>query len=133
MNDINRMTRKQFEAVPRPSTSERHMEGITLIILPHRRLHDSGFRCMSFILRQKDDVLWQIGGCSDVIHIDGIGGMGFNWLEKHGSCPRLVPPSGWSIDCLPTSGLLQLWPSSRKVIVEVAAYSSFEMYGGEKL
>ena len=90
-------------------------------------LHDSGYRCMDFVAINKDDEpICKLSGCSDVIHIEGIGGYGYKWLEKYDGVPKKIDPFGWNIDCLPKSGLLRLF--NRETIVCGAGLSSFEIY-----
>ena len=125
--NINKMTRKEFESLPLKDRWDEYIECNSLIILPTRRKHDSGFRCMDFIAVKDNTPICRLSGCSDVIHLDGIGGYGFNWAKKYSSVPSLIPPSGWSIDCLSTSGLLRIWPNSGKMITG-ASLSSFEIY-----
>jgi len=130
--DINNMTRKEFEALPHREWNE-HVEFQSLIILPGRAKdkHDSGYRCMDFVAVTKGGPQCLLSGCSDVVHIDGIGGYGNNWLLKYGTVPKNIPPSGWSIDCLPKSGLLRMWPNSNKMTCG-SALSSFEIYALSK-
>ena len=127
---IDKMTRKEFEALP-----DRKWDQViicnSIVILPTRHMHDSGYRCMDFVACVGNDPLCLLSGCSDVIHVDGIGGYGDNWLRRYGTVPSATPPSGWSIDCLPTSGLLRMWPSSGKILCD-SALSSFEMYALDK-
>ncbi len=89
-------------------------------------LHDSGFRLMNFVAVLKDKPFIKLSGCSDVIHINGIGGLGENWVQKYGSVPNLIEPISWSIDCLPKSGLLRIF-ADRKITVG-DALSSFEVF-----
>lgn len=122
-----KMTRKDFNALPRLSW-DATPECRALVILPSRRMHDSGYRMMGFaLINEKGEAFAQVGGGSDVIHIDGIGGRGpfENWPPK--GVPHRIPPSGWSIDCLPVSGLLRMWPSSMRLRTG-ASLSSFEIF-----
>jgi len=123
--DINKMSRKQFLELPHRKWDE-VIECDSLIILPMPTRHDSGYRNMYFVAVSGDKAVL-IGGGSDVIHIDGIGGYGINWVKKYGGVPKFIPPSGWSIDCLPVSGLLRMWPSSQRIHCGTAL-SSFEIY-----
>lgn len=66
----------------------------------------------------------KLSGCSDVIHIDGIGGYG-KWTADRG-VPTLVPPKGWSIDCLKKSKLIRLFSDGK--LRAGRALSSFELY-----
>ena len=122
------MTRKEFELLPHRKWDEEIICN-SLIILPGRAKdkHDSGYRSMDFVAVINSKPKCLLSGCSDVIHIDGIAGLGDNWVNKYGGVPKLIPPSGWSIDCLPKSGLLRMWPSSGKIKC-APALSSFEIY-----
>ena len=93
-------------------------------------LHDSGFRLLDFVACDGEEPICLLSGCSDVVHVDGIGGYGKDWLHKYNGVPAMIPPSGWSIDCLPKSGLLRMWPNTRKMTCG-AALSSFEIFAVE--
>ena len=96
MIDIMQMTKEDFQKVPSvelPQTFD------SFVIVPTGELHDSGWSCMKFVLLDKlRNVIGSIGGYSDVIHIDGIGGYGRRWSDR---VPMAVPPKSWTIDCLP--------------------------------
>lgn len=124
------MTRKEIEDVPNREWQEDIGEFDTLVILPTRQTHDSGYRCMDFVAVKKGVPIKRLGGGSDVIHLDGIGGYGENWLQKYGTCPSRTEPSGWNIDCLKVSGLLQLF--THGVLTCGDALSSFEIYTKRK-
>lgn len=124
--NITEMTKKDFESL-RHRNRDENVICDSIIILPSRRLHDSGYRCMDFVAVKDIEPICLLSGCSDVIHIEGVGGYGDNWLNKYNNVPSLVPPSSWSIDCLPKSGLLRIWPSSRKIRCG-SALSSFEIF-----
>jgi len=128
--NIDKMTRKQFEKLPHREWSE-EVVCDSIIILPLKEMHDSGYRCMDFVAVKENKAICLLSGGSDVIHIDGIAGLGKDWLKKYGSVPRLIPPSEWSIDCLPKSGLLRLWPGHRKMSCG-PALSSFEVFAEPK-
>ena len=127
--NINKMTRRDFLKIPYRKWDKDIGEFDSLVILPRgkKRLHDSGYRLLDFVAVRKGKPICRLSGCSDVIHIDGIGGYGFDWVEKYGTVPTFIPPSGWSIDCLPVSGLLRIWPNSHRMTCG-AALSSFEIY-----
>ena len=126
---ITKMTRKEFESLPHRSWNEDIGKFNCLVILPGKSkdLHDSGYRCMDFVAVKDDKAICRLSGCSDVVHIEGIGGYGKDWLKKYNKVPFLVPPTGWNIDCLPKSGLLRLFPGSRCMTCG-EALSSFEIY-----
>lgn len=119
---VNEMSRKEIEDVPTRDCNEDIGEFDSVVILPTRRKHDSGYRCMDFVAVRKGVPIKRLSGCSDVIHLNGIGGYG-KWL---GSFPQLIEPIGWSIDCLYKSGLLQIF--THGVLTCGDALSSFEIY-----
>lgn len=128
---VMEMTRKEIEATPEVGGWQDDIGKFdTLVILPTKRLHDSGYRCMYFVACIKGVPKYKLAGGSDVLHLDGIGGYGKNWLEKYGTCPSLVEPTAWNIDCLPKSGLLQLF--THGVLTAGSALSSFEIYTERK-
>jgi hypothetical protein len=126
--NINDMKRKDFEALPHRNWQD-EMDCDSVVIIPGHitDMHDSGYRAMDFAAVVDGEAICLLSGCSDVVHIDGIGGFGYDWLHKYRTVPPLIPPSGWSIDCLPKSGFLRLFPSSGRVHVGVGL-SSFEIY-----
>ena len=127
---LSEMTRADFEAVPERAVDQwgEDVTGIdSIVILPTRRIHNSDFRCMYFVACKGNKPVVKLAGGSDVIHIGGIGGFGYKWLERFSGCPTGVPPISWSIDCLKTSGLLRLF-SHGALIADGAGCSSFELY-----
>jgi hypothetical protein len=128
MKSFTEMTRKEFEGLPHRKWDETIVCN-SLVILPGRAkdLHDSGYRCMDFVAIINREAKYLLSGCSDVIHVDGIGGYGDNWLKKYGTSPNKIPVSGWSIDCLRKSGLLNMWPNSGRIKCG-PAWSSFEIF-----
>lgn len=125
-------SRKDFESLPRPTsyTNVEIGEVDSLIIIPTRHTHDSGFRCMQFATIQNGVPTYLISGCSDVIHISGIGGYNHNRLQSLDEYAeriksRTTKVVDWRIDCLPTSGLLRLF-CSRKIYIG-ASISDFEI------
>ena len=126
--NVNEMSRKEFLNLPKFEWTEEIGEYASLVIIPGyaNEIHDSGYRCMAFVpVNEKNEPLGLIYSCSDVIHIDGIGGHG-DWNPTFG-IPKTIKPSGWSIDCLPKSGFLRLFCGSRKM-KNSPALSSFEIY-----
>jgi len=131
--DINKMTVKEFQALPVRGWNDNVGTFTSLVILPTKRKHDSGYRCMDFVAVKDGKPIARLSGCSDVIHIDGIGGYG-DWFERFGTTPDKVAPRSWSIDCLNRSGLLHLFCSYRtngkhegRKLKAGAALSSFEI------
>lgn len=124
VKDVTSMTRKEIESVPGREWMEDIGEFDSMVILPLRRLHDSGYRLLDFVAVREGKPVRRLSGCSDVIHINGIGGYGRYSIET--GIPSLIPPMGWSIDCLKTSGLLQIF--SDGVLTCDVALSSFSVY-----
>lgn len=132
--DVAKWTRKDFESLPRPKSSYNQEIGEvdSLVILPTRTKHDSGFRCMEFAVVQHGIPTYIVSGCSDAIHLGGIGGYNVGGVNcsKEELTKRLhrdaTPRVAWSIDCLPVSGLLRIF-CDRKIYIG-ASLSSFEIY-----
>lgn len=126
-------TRKEFEALPRADWHNREVGEVdSLIILPTRHKHDSGYRCMEFVTIQKGKPTYIVSGCSDVIHLAGIGGHNVG-LHNYGmglyslrAREKTTPRVCWSIDCLPVSGLLHLFCDKHLYIGQ--SLSSFEVF-----
>lgn len=79
-----------------------------VIIVPTDDIHDSGFRCMKFILVRQGAIVGAVSGWSDVLHLNGIGGYGkyeeFHMALASGMTKRI----GWKIDCLTKSNCIRL-------------------------
>ena len=127
--NITEMTREEFEDLPCRDSWQEDVECDSIVILPGRagNLHDSDYRNMDFVACRFNKPVCRLAGSSDAMHIDGIGGMGRNWLQKFGTCPTTIETAGWTIDCLPKSGLLRLFVMG-KVIIAGSALSSFEVF-----
>jgi len=154
--DINNWTRRDFEKLPCRKWDEDIGIFDDLVILPARitiisqgiyrlrcwlagllhldrppiytidGLHDSGYRCMDFIAVKDEKPICRLSRCSDVIHIEGIGGLGYDWLARYNEVRVLVPPREWNVDCLKRSGLLRLF--NHRGMRVGHALSSFEIY-----
>ena len=106
--NINDMTREDFEKVPQRQNFMAPVPKFRrLVIIPTNEVHDSGYLCMEFVaVDEHDEPIVRMSGCSDVLHLNGIGGYG-NW--RISSIPRKITPITWRIDCLPKSGYLRLF------------------------
>lgn len=127
VHDINDWDRSDFDALPCRKWDEEIGEFDSLVILPTDEIHDSGYRLMDFVAVRAGEPICRLSGCSDVLHINGIGGFGLNWLKRYNGVPSAIPPVDWSIDCLAKSGLLQLFIGRTKLVCG-SALSSFEIY-----
>jgi len=123
--DMNEMSRAEFLALPHREWNE-EIVCDAVVIIPTGRKHDSGYGAMDYAAVIEGEPKLLLAGGSDVVHIEGIGGYGDNWLEKYGGLPQSVPPTGWNIDCLRKSRLLRLFARGR--IKCGPALSSFEVY-----
>ena len=127
--DVNEMTREEFEELPERKWDEEIGSFDSLVIIPLEELHDSGYRCMSFVACNRSLAVCKMGGGSDVIHVDGIGGMGqWGLLKFHKSGKLPVLPDNWSIDCLKVSGYLRIFPGQPFGLKAGSDLSSFEIF-----
>lgn len=94
-----------------------------IVIVPTGVEHYSGYECMDFILCDGTEVVGKVGGGSDVMNINGIGGYG-DWRK---GLKKSVKPIDWSIDCLPKSHLVRLFSGYSLKLPEFIG-SSFEFY-----
>jgi hypothetical protein len=126
MIDFMKAKKTDFKKLPRIDelkVTEREFD--SLIIIPERYKHDSGYLCMSVVGCKGSKAVCIMGGGSDVIHFDGIGGYG-NWCKGVGSkIPDKIPPKAWSIDCIPC-GYLRIFAYGNISIG--SCFSSFEIY-----
>lgn len=104
--------------------------GITsIVIVPAIKrggVHESGYRVMDFAACHYGTAYVLLSGCSDVIHLGGIAGFNNqNWVND-----RKTKRGQWSIDCLPNSGLLQLFSGGELIVG--SALSSFEVWSTEE-
>lgn len=124
MNVMN-MTVEDFKKVPFRTKDTDLSEFYSLVILPTEEIHDSGYKCMDFVAIDKYGYpICRLSGCSDVLHLDGIGGFG----EYKGKLNKMVVPKGWSIDCLPC-GLIRVF--SKYMLKPVGMGSSYCLYSNE--
>lgn len=102
------------------------------IIIPTGELHDSGFMCMKFALTNIGKIVGCIGGGSDVVHINGIGGYGKYGKDYESAViSQKVPRVSWQIDCLP-NGLLRIF-SDHYLSIDDIICSSFSLYADEAI
>lgn len=96
-----------------------------LIIVPTDELHESGFRCMKFILEHDGEIVGAASGWSDVVHPNGIGNYG--WNVRRSLSRGAVPNMSLSIDCLAMSGCVRLMVRPSR-IRDDGIYSDFIFY-----
>lgn len=99
--NISEMSKKEFQELE----IEYDKQGFTsFIICPMKEIHDSGYRCMKFILLRGHEIVGTVSGWSDVIHFNGICAQGKNHVYEE--FPR---QPAYRIDCLKKSGLARVF------------------------
>ena len=94
-----------------------------IVIVPTDEIHDSGYRCMKFILTDHMEIVGAVSGWSDVIHLNGIGGYGKEIFRMDGLAKRI----DWRIDCLAKSGCIRLF-TKVQLVTEDFIGSDFIIY-----
>ena len=126
--DINLYTLSELREMEYMPIKEKTFSSV--IIVPMTEVHDSGYRCMKYILLRWDgdchEVVGVIGGGSDMIHINGIGGYGKDW--ERGIATGTVERVDWSMDCLCESKCVRLFASSRDLETRDWCGSDFEVF-----
>ncbi len=72
IDNIEEISREELNALPYSTNEIIGEEYDNIIIIPTGEMHDSGFRCMKYVLLKSDiglDVVGVVGGYSDVIHV----------------------------------------------------------------
>jgi len=104
---ITKMTKEDFKKIPYREHGTNIGLFRSLVIIPTRRKHESGWMNMDFVaVDDNNEPICKFGGCSDVLHLDGIGGYGEFDFDGF-SLPSMIKPKSWRIDCLPC-GYLRL-------------------------
>lgn len=133
MKNINDMTKKEILEIVKNKKAEMPLIFKVLIIIPTEEIHDSDFRCMKFVaVSEEGEPLILLEYHFDVIHINGIGGLGHTSMKKpiilQPNLQRTITALGWQIDCLKKSRLLRLFLIDGNLMVPYVAVSSFEIY-----
>lgn len=121
MKDIREMTKKELMNLENFYKGEK-FTGI--VIVPTNYKHDSGFQCMKYILLDHWNIVGIVGGASDVMHINGIGGFGKNPDYTN----RNVKAHDLRIDCLPKSKCLRLFSDDKMELWDLFCGSDFVFY-----
>ena len=132
---INEMSKEDFKSVPYYTDAGidlSNLEFNSIVIIPTDEMHESGYMCMDYVLVSIEEYapICKVGGMSDVLEIDGIGGYGYgsilNCKRLDGKC--VLEPKGWCIDCLPC-GYLRLFSRDKMFLNKhYIPTSSFEVY-----
>lgn len=128
--NINTATKKDLLALPHRQWGQDVSGVSSLVIIPGTKgqMHDSGYRCMTYVGCHLGEAFVRLGGSSDVLHIGGIGGYNNVVWYKDGGVPIRA---AWSIDSLPISGLLHLFCDAGELTVG-QDLSSFEVWSGKQ-
>jgi hypothetical protein len=117
-------TREEFENLDYFKPTD-EFNGV--VIIPTNELHESGFGCMKFALINNSEVVGCVGGGSDVINLNGIGGYGkYNKHFDEALKTNMTKRVDWSIDCL-SNGLIRLF-CSHKLDIDEFICSDFNLY-----
>ena len=93
--------RKEFYEL-KPFEPKEPFNGFIIIPQMYCELHDSGYRMIKIALTNKGRVVGCVEGCTDVIHLNGIGGYGkYNDKYSERVSSKMVPVIDWSIDVAP--------------------------------
>lgn len=123
---LNDLTKKQFKEMKYFKPTSPFTD---IIVVPTDHIHDSGFRCMKFVLWNaiKGEISGIVGGASDVIHFDGFGGYGRYLFTD--TPPKRV---AYKIDCLKKSGYLRIM-TDHYLEIDDCFYSDFGFYVGKSV
>ena len=130
-NNIFDMSKEELLAIENFGSN---VEFDGFVIVPTSGIHESLFGCMKFILLDKGmNIVGSVGGCSDVIYFNGIGGYG-EYDDDYSTRVRtgLVPAVGYRIDCLPKSGCLRVFANGFKFKTDDFCGSDFCFYAVKK-
>ena len=97
------------------------------VIVTTGERHDSGFGCMKYILLHGFKIVGVVGGWSDVVHLNGIGGYGDDEAFDIALKTQKTDRVGWSIDVMPNSGCVRLF-CDHWLEVETPICSDFIIY-----
>lgn len=99
-----------------------------VVIIPTGEVHDSGYGCMKFAFFDgKGKYVGCVGGYSDVICFNGIGGYG-DRRKARNIIKDLVPRVDFQMDLLP-NGLFRIFTQSSVMFTDEIQTSTFELYG----
>lgn len=103
MIDTFNCTRKDLLSLPyRPHGCTSIYDSI--LVIPEKRLHDSGYSCITVIGVRNKQPIHILTKCSDVIHMKG---------------------DSWNMDCLPKSKVMQIFNFDSKIFVGPASSSLY--------
>ena len=128
--DLSLYTKKEFLEMENYVPKEK-FNGV--VIVPTNEIHPSGWRSMKYILVNRDTIVGVLGGGSDVIHINGIGGFGLDY-EKTMRDGDKVDRVDWRIDCLDKSRCVRLFADHYLTLGDFyVGTSDFMIYVGDRI
>lgn len=110
MKEFNEYTLQEFLEMPTKKPEESFT---SVIIVPTEDIHDSGFRCMKFILLKDGRIVGVVYTGSDCIWPNGIGNYGRSML---GDFMNKIPYMGLHMDCLAESRCIRIMFSQECVL-----------------
>jgi len=113
--ELKDMDMKDFLSLPYAQWDEGIGPVRSLVVIPEKTEHDSGYRNMSFVAECVDGTMWRLGGGTDDVN--------FTWEE--GIRPNL------EFDCLPITGLVRFWLRSGTFSVGPALSSVYITVNGD--
>lgn len=126
MKDLNEYTLQDFLEMPTKKPTETFT---SVIIVPTDEIHDSGFRCMKFILvNHLAEIVGVVDTGSDCIWPNGVGNYGRNRL---GDLMQRISYMGLHMDCLTESRCVRIM-LSKKCILNDFIGSDFIFYTVEE-
>ena len=126
--DLNKYTLKEFQEMEEFAPIKPFL---WVIIVPMNEVHDSGYRCMKFIVGDRYDIYGVIYTGSDVVNPNGIGNYGKNWDITSVTRRGLVPYIGLSMDCLAGSNCVRIM-TSKPCELDSFIGSNFVFYAKEE-
>lgn len=121
------LTKESVEQLPNVNILEECDELFNeIVIIPTDDIHECGYRCMQFVFGRNGVYTKRVYRGSDVIHLNGIGGYGEDYL----SLTNMVPRVAWRIDCTP-NGFLRLFITEPRIKIG-SGISDFQIYVVEK-
>lgn len=126
VEEVRELINGDEPSIPRLAWSDEKQAFDSLVIVPSLYIHDSGYRCMTFIAFYHDEPIGFFDYGSDVICLDGIGGYGV-WKDI---IPNTISPKGWRMDMFP-NGCLRIF-CDRRHVMRGNGLSTFELYAINK-
>ena len=99
-------------------------------IVPTEEIHDSGYRCMKFVLDYHGEIVGCVGGWSDVVDLNGIGGYGKDWNTTLMTGKTDI--YDWVMDCLTESGLIHVFTHKWDLELDDFIGSDFQVFTKRK-